>query len=128
MNKILGNTAVFVILYIVLMIPTYLLPYLGSNSSVINTTGLAAGAGMNPAFWFHIAALLVLVVLAWFRGSNVGKAWLVVFPVMALVFDLIPVLSSIPMVPTIMHLLAIILGVVGASKAAVTTDASASSS
>ncbi len=113
MKKALGNTVVFVVLYILFMIPTYVLPYLGSNSSLINAAGAASGVGMNPAFWIHLLSLLVLVALAWFRGANIGKTWLIIFPILALTFDLIPGLSSIPLIPTIMHLLAIILGAVG---------------
>lgn len=118
MKKILANPVIFAVLYIVFMIPTYMLPYMGSNSSVINATGVSAGAGMNPLFWLHLLALAVLVALAWFRGGHVAKAWLVIFPVLALVFDLVPGLSSIPLVPTLMHLLSIILGVIAAKAIA----------
>jgi hypothetical protein len=111
----LGNTVVFVILYILFMLPTYFLPYLGSNSFMLNTLGVAAGAGVNPAFWPHLGSLVVLVVLGWSRGQVIGKAWLVIFPILAGVFDLLPGLNAIPLVPTVMHLLAIILGVAGAS-------------
>lgn len=118
MKKIFGNTAVFVVLYLLFMIPTYVLPFLGSNSSMINTLGVAQEGMMNPSFWLHLTALVVLVVLTWFRGANVAKTWLIIFPILALVFDLAPVLSSIPMIPSVMHLLAIILGVVGGNAAA----------
>ncbi len=113
MKKIVANPALFAVLYILFMLPTYVLPYMGSNSSVLNATGVSAGAGMNPLFWLHLLALIVLVALVWFRGKLEAKTWLVIFPVLALVFDLIPGLSSIPFVPTVMHLLAIILGVKG---------------
>ncbi|MBK6973235.1 MAG: hypothetical protein IPH26_09930 [Sterolibacteriaceae bacterium] len=122
MNKVLGNPVVFVVLYVLFMLPTYYLPYLGSNSAVIGSVGqLAAGvanasplAGVNPAFWPHLGSLFVLIVVTWFRGALAGKTWLVIFPILATVFDLAPGLSAIPLVPTVMHLLAIILGVVGA--------------
>lgn len=109
MKKLVTNPALFTSLYIVFMIPTYILPYMGSNSSVLNIAAL----GMNPFFWLHLLILLALVTLTWYRGNYIAKSWLVIFPVLALVFDLIPGLSSIPLVPTVMHLLAIILAVVG---------------
>ena len=118
--KYLANAVVFVILYVIFMLPTYYLPYLGSNSSIVNTmTNIDTGSriiapGMNPAFWPHLGCLVALIAITWLRGSFVKKQWLVIFPVVATVFDLAPVLSSIPMVPTIMHLLAIILGAIGA--------------
>ena len=113
-KKALGNAPVFVIAYILFMLPTYYLPYVGSNSSVVGALGAAAGAGINPAFWVHIGAMVVLCFLCWIRGAYVGKAWLVIFPILAVVFDFVPGLSAIPFIPTVMHLLAIIMGVVGA--------------
>lgn len=111
---ILGHAAVFVIVYVLFMLPTYYLPYVGSNSSVINTLGVATQQGLNPAFWLHIGALGMLVIATWFRGVLVDKKWLLVFPILAAVFDLAPGLSTIPLVPTVMHVLAIVLGVAGA--------------
>lgn len=55
--------------------------------------------------------LLILCVLAWARGAYVRKTWLVLFPIIALVFDLVAGLNLVQFVPTIMHLCAIIVGV-----------------
>lgn len=120
--KFLGNAVVFVILYVLFMLPTYYLPYLGSNSVVIGAIGAAGGAGVNPAFWPHLGSLVILIVVAWFRGALVDKKWLIIFPILATVFDLVPGLSFIPLVPTVMHLLVIILGVVGAKSNAPATQ------
>jgi len=65
-----------------------------------------------------MGAMLVLCFLCWVRGAYVGKGWLIIFPILAIVFDFVPGLSAIPMIPTVMHLLAIILGVVGAKAIA----------
>ncbi len=107
------NAVVFALLYIVCMIPTYALPYLGSNSGAVNTTVLAASGGMSPLFLVHAATLVAAIVLALWRGKSTRRLWLVIFPVLAAVFDLIPVLNWVPLVPTVMHLLAVILGVMG---------------
>jgi membrane-bound acyltransferase YfiQ involved in biofilm formation len=121
-KKTLGNAPVFVISYIIFMIPTYYLPYIGSNSMIMHGMDAARGTSvMNIPFWFHMGAMLVLCFLCWVRGAHVGKSWLLVFPILAIVFDFVPGLSSIPIVPTAMHLLAIIMGVVGASTIATTT-------
>lgn len=121
-KKALGNTPVFVIAYILFMLPTYYLPYVGSNSSIMHGIDAAAGGkALNFAFWLHMGSLLILCFLCWVRGAYVGKGWLVIFPVLAIVFDFVPGLSLIPMIPTVMHLLAIILGVVGAKALASTT-------
>jgi len=108
--KFLGNTVVFVILYVIFMLPTYYLPYLGSNSAVIGALGATAEAGINPAFWPHLGALIILIIIMWFRSVLVDAKWLVLFPILATIFDLAPALSSIPFIPTVMHLLAIIFG------------------
>jgi hypothetical protein len=120
-KKALGNAPVFVIAYILFMLPTYFLPYLGSNSAATIAIQHAAPMGTNALMWLHLAALMVLVTVTWFRGSLVDKKWLVIFPILATVFDFVPGLSLIPMVPTVMHLLAIILGVVGATAIERTT-------
>lgn len=112
--KILGNVFVFVITYLLFMLPTYFLPFLGSNSTALNTLGVAADAGVSPLFWLHLGSLGILIVITWFRGVLIGKTWLVVFPFLAAFFDLMPGLNWIPFVPTVMHLLAVILGAIGA--------------
>ena len=109
--KLIANAPTYVVLYLLFMVPTYLLPYIGSNSVALNASGQAAGIGFSPAFWLHLTMLLILCVLAWARGTYVAKTWLVVFPIIALVFDLVAGLNLVPFVPTVMHLCAIIVGV-----------------
>lgn len=116
-SRALLNPATFVLLYSVFMIPTYLLPYLGSNSSIINTLGVAADAGLNPALYWHVATLAVLVLVAWLRGRLIHKTWLAALPVAASCFDLLPGLSMIPMVPTMLHVMTIVVGVMDDRKA-----------
>jgi len=123
--KILGNAVVFVILYILFMLPTYFLPYLGSNSAMVGAVKAVADTGTNWVFWLHLSSLIVLIVVTWFRGTLVDKQWLIIFPILATVFDLIPLFSLIPLVPTVMHLLSIILGVAGGKAVVAATEQSA---
>jgi hypothetical protein len=109
--KMIANTPTYVALYLLFMVPTYLLPYFGSNSAALNAYGKSVGMGFLPAFWFHLVLLLILCALAWARGTYVAKTWLVVFPIIALAFDLVAGLNFVPFVPTVMHLCAIIIGV-----------------
>lgn len=115
--KYLGNAVIFICVYMVLMLPTYYLPYVGSNSAVIGTLGAITEAGVHPAFWMHLAALVGLVVVTWFRGVYVEKKWLVVLPIIATLFDLAPGLNIIPLIPTTMHILTMVLGVAAAKPA-----------
>ena len=112
------NAVIYALLYIVCMIPTYALPYLGSNSGAANTTVLAVSGELSVLLLAHVGALAVAIVLALWRGKTTRRLWLVIFPVLAAVFDLIPVLNWVPLVPTVMHLLAVILGVMGGQAAA----------
>jgi hypothetical protein len=104
------NPIVYVICYLLLMIPTYILPYFGSNSSVVNAISTAVGFGPTPQWWMHVWFLVMLVLLTWLRGAVTSKKHLVAFAIVAAVFDMAPGLSMIPLVPTVMHLLAIIMG------------------
>ena len=111
MKKFLAHPASFVVLYLLFMIPTYILPFLGSNSAVLNGVAAAVDRGMNPAMWAHLLCFGLLIAITFVRGSAISRTWLLVFPVIAKAFDFAPVLNLIPFVATVMHLLAIILGV-----------------
>lgn len=106
----LGSAVVFVISYVLFMLPTYYLPYLGSNSAAVGTLVVAAQANVYSVFWPHFGALIGLIIATWIRGTCTDKKWLILFPILAAVFELVPELSLMPLVPTVMHLLAIILG------------------
>jgi hypothetical protein len=107
------KTVEYVVYYIICMIPTYILPYMGSNSMF--TAGVQQmgnkGSVALTLFCVHAVILCMACWLAWMRGKTTQKTWLVVFPILATVFDLVPFLSMIPLVPTAMHLCAIIVGV-----------------
>ena len=119
LRRLTNRSAFYVLLYIVFMIPTYVLPYMGSNSSFVQSAAIIAGDGSAEAssirllWWVHLAFLLVLCLLAYLRGPVMNKKWLPVFPALAVVFDLVPGLNFIPLIPTVMHLCAIIMGVSG---------------
>lgn len=112
--KHITNTLIYAIGYLLLMVPTYVLPYMGSNSAIINAVSSAVGWGPTPQWWMHAWCLVMLVLLAWMRGHVTSRKYIPIFSVVAAVFDLTPGLSMVPLVPTIMHLLALILGATAA--------------
>ena len=112
LTKVFTHAVVFVGVYLFFMLWTYYLPYLGSNSATVGAIHAAAGS-VNKAFWAHLICLGILVAITWYRGSVIGKTWIMIFPIIATMFDIFPVLSWIPLVPTFMHLAAIIMGVRG---------------
>lgn len=109
-NGLMSNSTLFVLTYVLLLLPTYFLPYLGSNSAVINSAAAASGAGLSPLFLLHAAALLLLIATAWARGNAISKSSLPGLSFAAALFDLLPGLNLIPMIPTLFHLLVIIFG------------------
>lgn len=117
-GKLFSNTVVFVLAYILLMLPTYYLPYVGSNSAILAGLGAATGMGLSPQFWMHLTCLYLLVVITWLRGCQIAKQWIAVFPVIASVFDMVPGVNLVPLVPTAMHICALIFGARGSARQA----------
>lgn len=113
-GAVMGNTPMFVTLYILFMLPTYILPWVGSNATLLPALLGEVGAG-KPYFWLHFLALVALVVIAWFRGVAKGKTWLILFPVAAAIFDLTPGLSWILFIPTLMHIMTLVFGIMDIS-------------
>jgi hypothetical protein len=117
-GKLFANTVVFVLAYILLMLPTYYLPYVGSNSAVLAGLGAATGMGLSPQFWMHLTCLYLLVVITWLRGCQIQKQWITVFPVIASVFDMVPGVNLVPLIPTAMHICALVFGARGNAQQA----------
>lgn len=122
MNTIVKGAVGFVVAYLALMVPTYILPYFGSNSAIAGAIGAAIGHRTTPQFWMHVWCLVLLVLVTSIRGRNIGKNWLLIYPVLAGVFDLVPGLNVIPLVPTVMHLFALLLGAKGTATASAKVD------
>jgi len=116
--RFFGNVLTFAVLYVLFLIPTYVLPWAGSNSLMFAAASSEFEGQIPPAFWGHLGALGVLVLLAFCRGRLIGKAWLPVLPVIAGLFDLMPGLSMVPFVPTAFHVVTLVLGVMGGNALA----------
>jgi hypothetical protein len=105
-----GKNALFFAGYLLTMIPTYILPYFGSNSVVLNGIGKVAGGGMPMQFWWHLTCYAVLMFLAYARGIQIARGWLITLPLVAMVFEFMPGLNYIPFVPTVLNLAALFIG------------------
>jgi len=108
--KLIHSSFAFVLTYVLLMIPTYVLPYFGSNSSIAQSISHSAGLGFLPQWWIHVWFLSALVLVSWMRGKWTDKGSLPAFSVAAGLFDILPVLSFIPFIPTIFHIVTIFIG------------------
>lgn len=110
MNKALDSAAVFVTTYIIFMLPTYFIPYLRTSSSAFYGLDDAGTNVFNFPFFIHLTSMVVLCGICLVRGIVVGKNWLILLPMVAFAFEFISKLSVIPYIPTMYHILAIIVG------------------
>ena len=119
MNKALANTTIFTLVYVLLMIPAYL-TYVDS-SSTISSGSLGINIVSLPLL-LHFGSMLMLCYICFVRGKLIGKSWLGFIPLIAIAFEFLPALSAIPLVPSVYHLLAIVIGSFATLSASVPTD------
>ena len=104
--------AMFLIPFILTYIVGWLSPFLGSASVV----GAMAGDDTFSGTWLGVKAFLAALYIcmaaaSFLRGVANGTKWAVAFPLAAAVFDIVPGLSLIPFVPTILNVIALVVGV-----------------
>lgn len=103
------KTPAFVILYLIVMLFTYLWRAVvvggafDSNTTVEDVKNVAAVVN-----WLLFFNYVILALIANSRGKKIEKRYLVAFPVIGCFFDMI--LTFIPLVPTIMNILALVMG------------------
>lgn len=110
MKQALANTNVFIVSYITFMAPTYYLSYLSAQSPAFESLDSVNTHLFNLPFILHIGAILALLWICLIRGQIIGAKWLALLPMVVFAFEFIPKLVEIPMVPSIYHLLAIMVG------------------
>jgi hypothetical protein len=109
MSKALANSTIFVIAYLLFMIPAYL-TYVDSSSTMLLRHSINIHI-VNPALIIHLGSMLVLCLICNIRGALIGRRWLMLLPMIAIAFEFLPALSGIPYVPSVYHLLAIVIGI-----------------
>lgn len=103
----------FLILYIILMVPTYFWRF--------GLIGSAIGGGddleeiNNAVMMLLLISYVGMALVSYFRGKRSGKKYLFAFPLVGGVFDLI--LVFIPIVPTVMNIITIVMGMSDAKEA-----------
>ncbi|KQT36035.1 hypothetical protein [Methylophilus sp. Leaf414] len=108
MYKIFSDTRLFIVSYLLLVLPTYLADAgLVQNGLSLNT--------FNMTSLLYVLCMVGIWGLCLVRGAMIGKNWLVFIPTVAFIFDLTPALAVISAVPYIYHALAIFLGAVSPS-------------
>lgn len=104
MYKTFSNTTIFTLTYIIFFLPTYFFAYTG-----IVKNGLEASILTLPAI-LYILSVAAIGTICMIRGALIGKKWFVLIPIVAFVSNLTPALSTIPFLPFVYHLLALLLG------------------
>lgn len=103
------KTPAFVILYLIVMLFTYIwrAAAVGSALDASTTPQDVAGVGA-VANWLLFFNYVFLLIIAYYRGKKIEKKYLVAFPVIGGFFDII--LAFIPLIPTVMNILALVMG------------------
>ena len=97
MYNAISNPKVFVLIYLVLLAPTYL--------------GFADSGVIDTRVILYILSMAAIFAICMIRGDMIAKKWLVLIPLVAFVLDLMPAFSPISFTTYLYHLLAMILGV-----------------
>src|SRR3546814_1567019 len=87
------------------MFPTYVLPWVEVGAALTGSADSFVAAQYTQ--W---ACLIGLIAIAYFRGRLVDREWIAIMPFLALVFEAVPVLNLVPLVPTALHVTTIIVG------------------
>lgn len=101
----MSNTK-FLIIYLIFMVLTYMWRFAFFGAAFEEGADInGMGNTMNVLMFLSYA---IMAFVAYSRGKAIGKGYLVSFPIVGAVFDLI--LIFIPFVPTIMNIITIVLG------------------
>jgi hypothetical protein len=101
----MSNTK-FLIIYLIFMTLTYLWRFAFIGGSFDAGADIESmGSAMNFLMFF---SYIVMAYVAYSRGKEIGKGYLVSFPIVGAVFDLI--LIFVPFVPTVMNIITIVIG------------------
>lgn len=95
----------FALIYIIPMIITYVCSWMGSTSMLT--------AKVNPHFWtlfiVHVGCYVIII----YNCLNLpNKKSICIFPILAAVFDLFPIVNYIPFVPTGLNVAGIVSGII----------------
>lgn len=97
MHKAISDTKIFVLIYLILLLPTYL--------------DLADSGVIGLRSMLYILSMAAIFAICLIRGEMIGKKWLMLIPVVAFLLDLMPAFSTIAFTTYLYHLLAMIIGV-----------------
>ena len=99
----------FLIIYLVVMLPTYFLRFAAFGAVVDETATIEDALEFgNTAAIILAICYLIMIIISFSRGKKANRPYLVAFPIIGGIFDLL--LPFVVLVPTVMNILAIIFG------------------
>ena len=113
--RVLAHRAVFAVFYIGGMILTYVAAFISAFGGVVVTAAngnAAPGASQTGTIGVVLFPWLLLIALAFIRGTWVARPWIAVLPVIGANFTLTPGLNTIHGVPSLAALAGLICGLV----------------
>ena len=120
MNDIIKSkwsTGMFVGVYLGAMLPTYIYRWV-FGGAMLTDAAFSGGRGIGGMsvvlYLFLIASYTAMVFACYKKGSQENKLWIITFPIVAAVFDLL--IIFIPFIPTIMNVCAMVFGLVEMGK------------
>jgi CDP-diglyceride synthetase len=96
----------FLILYIILMVPTYFWRFVLIGSAMDGGDDFERLT--DTVMVLFLLSYVGMALVSYFRGKQSGKKYLFAFPIVGAVFDLI--LIFIPFAPTVMNIITIVMG------------------
>ena len=110
------STGLFLTVFLISFVLTYVVGWLSPFLGLASMGASMAGADAFSWTWLvgkaFLAALYICMAAASFlRGVANGTKWAVAFPLAAGVFDIAPLLSLVPLVPTALNIVALVVGV-----------------
>lgn len=110
------NPLFFIVSYVFFMLFAYLLPSPGFVASINKGLFLSASWVETVLSIIQSLTCVVLILICLFRGLAAKRIWLAAYPALLLLFSCTPRLAIIPYIPSILHGLAIILGLVSVTE------------
>lgn len=101
------NTVVYIIIYLILMLLTYLWRISGISAGMQDAQNMDTIADITN--WCLLINYILMAWVVYARGKAIDKKYIITFPIVAGVFDIL--LPFIPFVPTIMNIITIVVSV-----------------
>ena len=110
----LESPLIFLVAYLFFVALTYLFPSPGATANRFGGSFYSANLGSVLTSGIYVLCCLGMIILCFLRGIVLNRLWLVVYPLLFLLFSCSASLVRIPYIIGILHAVTILLGLIGA--------------